>query len=161
MWEWLASIKGETWGAFAGGLVVFVLRVIGPALAKYATTQFRKKAQELEALSENEKEAVLETEKRRLQIELGLARRDLDDAGEDLRRMANALAVAERERDAWKQRAVSLAREAGLVKEDEGARKDRQRPDAARPTHRPRAPGADAAWGVDRVPTLPPRKPDP
>lgn len=161
MWEWFAAIKGETWGAFAGGLVVFVIKVVGPVLAKYATEAFRRKAKELEALADNDREEIVETENRRLRIELGLARRDLNAAGETERVMADQINTLERERDVWRLRAEALAREHGLKPGGKDVGANRQRAGVAGTTYRYPPGRADPARSMDHVPTVPPRKPDP
>jgi hypothetical protein len=155
MWEWLGTIKGETWGAFAGGLVVFVIKVVGPAIAKRVTDRFQRKVRELDALTTKETEDALESQRGQLELELGLAQHDLV-------RMSQQLAAMVRERDAWKRRAIALAAEQGLLKPGgNDARTNHQRPNSAGAAPRPAAPVGRPARGVDDVPTIPPRKPHP
>ena len=162
LWTWIGAVKGETWGAFAGALVVFVIKVVGPLLTRAVTQRFVREVQELEKLAENEHEDPRDVEIRRLSIELGIAKHDLDGVAEDLRKMANRNAMLEDEIERWKRRAAAEA-----ARKLEGGKDADAATRGSRGAERGGGPGGIVGRPVgraDSIPTLPParrpRRPD-
>lgn len=166
VWTWLGAIKGETWGAFAAALVIFVIKVVGPLLTRAVTRRFQREVRELEKLAENAREEThlpLDAENGRLRIQLTRARLDLDEVTEDMRKLANRNAQLEEEIERWKKRAAASAAEADELRK--AMEKGGKHVDAG--SRKPGGPGGPSLLGGsggrvpgrgDNVPTLPPAR---
>lgn len=164
LWTWIGAIRSETWGAFAGALVVFVVKVVGPLLTRAVTRRFQREVREIEKLAENareESQVSLEAENGHLRIELARARLDLDGVADDLRKLANRNAQLEEEIERWKRRAAASAAEADDLRkllEKGGKHVDAgtiQSGGANRADNAGRS-GGGAPRSAHSVPTLPP-----
>lgn len=169
LWTWIGAIKGEAWGTFAGVLVVFVIKGVGPMLQRTITTRFLKAARELEALAAREEEVSQNTSQnahvRQLEIELGLARKYLKEAGEDQQTLANRISQLESERESWKSRCEAYASEneelrkllnIDMAKGKKNAAADPRRPIGAGHHAKPAGAVERGPLRTDHVPTVPP-----